>query len=55
MLLASFEEFVGRSLLMMIVVVGFYGWLCQKFLAKNPGVKKAAGAKVISVIANWLK
>jgi hypothetical protein len=55
MLLASFENFVLRSVGIVMVCVAFYGWLISKVLAKNPGVKKAAGAKVISVIANWLK
>ncbi len=44
MLLASFQEFVERSVGIMIFVVVIYLWLISKFLAKNPGVKKAAGA-----------
>jgi hypothetical protein len=55
MLVATFQDLVGQGFLMVVVAVCVYGWLIQKFLAKNSEVKKAAGAKVVGMILKWLK
>ena len=55
MLLATFQDLVGQGFLMVVVAVCVYGWMNQKFLAKNSEVKKAAGAKVVGMILKWLK
>jgi hypothetical protein len=55
MLLATFQDLMGQAFVVIVGCVCVYGWLINKFLAKNPGVKKAAGAKVLGMIVNWLK
>ena len=55
MLLASFSDFILESVGGVGLALSFCFLMALKSLAKNSQLKKAAGAKVLGMIINWMK
>jgi hypothetical protein len=59
MVLATFEDAVSTCFVWMLIIIGLCTWAAKAFFANNPDVKdvakKAASAKMISLINKWLQ